>query len=421
MYIVFPVISYIELISRLIMEPNWNASPHLRTLLYALRLGVAAANYRMNSNNESELRALVCQVETSRLSYDFVDPPTLDAVVCSLFLFTACNVLRNHQRAFLYLSEASFLLEAFVPTSEGDEQRRLRLEKVLFNTESASLAIYGGKGLKRRAQRPSNRWESYSLEQNNIESDRVAVHLLGRLTQIHLAEDAQDFENIGVESEVSMKTLFGPKILEANRYARIQSADVVITRQWRLSCQLVTRRISGCAAKELESPAVESLGVVAMSWLRLLKQGDLRIIGLGKLVGLALNISMLGGKTRFQDALYGLTSVVLQEDHEGEFFNALSDLIVPTFSTLSPMYGSERAQTTSNSTQDVWTGIQPTSKAIAWPESLTEIDSTMLNDNTEWMYMDNASNTIDYRRGSMIWNWSPQALHDTNFLNETSL
>ena len=104
MYLVFPVISYVELVSSLIMEPNWVTSPHLRTLLYAMRLGIVAANYRLNSQNETEVQGLVFEVEASRCSYDFADPPTLDAVVCSLILFAACNVLRTQNRAFLYLS-----------------------------------------------------------------------------------------------------------------------------------------------------------------------------------------------------------------------------------------------------------------------------------------------------------------------------
>lgn len=389
MYLVLPIISYVEVVSSLIMEPNWATSPHLRTLIYALRLGIAAANYRLNSYNELEVQSLVFEVEASRCTYGFADPPTLDAVVCSLILFAACNVLRTQNRAFLYLSEASFLLQAFVPTSEIEEQRRLRLEKVLFNTESATFPIYATRGFKRRARRPSPKWESYPPQQNvlgnNVMSDKLAAHLLRRLTQVHLAEDAKQLNDINIDSEASLKTQFGSEIFNQHRYARIQSTDVVVTRQWRLSCQLVASRGSSPKTREAAGSDVESLGTVAMSWLCLLEAGDLRIVGLGKLVGLAFNIYMLGGRTRFRDHLHALVSLVMGEDHEGEFSLALADLTLPMYCTIPPQIDPQDGGMAYRAEQNISTDLQTTSETVDWSEHSIESNTSIQPGGTEWM------------------------------------
>lgn len=120
-YINFPIVSYADVAARLIGTPDWFAVPDLRTLLLSLRLVNATAVYRIDAQNENHLRNLIHQVETSRLSHDFADSATLDAVVCFLFLFTAYNVLEKHGRAFLYLGEAFSLLEAVSPSNEKEE------------------------------------------------------------------------------------------------------------------------------------------------------------------------------------------------------------------------------------------------------------------------------------------------------------
>ncbi|KAF7558985.1 hypothetical protein G7046_g5166 [Stylonectria norvegica] len=337
-YIIFPVISYVELTSRLIMETGWATSPDLRTLLYAMRLWIAAANYRIELQSEMELRELISHVETSRLAYDFADPATLDAVACSLCLFTAYNVMGKHNRAFLYLEEASFLLEAVTPSSDAEEERRLRIEKVLFNTESAALPLYATKQVRRRARRPPARWEQSSPEQDilgmDVGTERVAMHLLRRLTQIHLAQDADDLSGISVKSEADMENLFGTGVLRQHRYSRIQSADVVMTHQWQLSCKLIASGENGSAARNLAGSAIDTLGVAAMSWICVLREGDLRVVGLGKLAGLTMNIYKLGGMRKYQDVLRGLAGAVMREDHEGHYSLPLAELILPTIQTV---------------------------------------------------------------------------------------
>lgn len=345
-YIIFPVVSYVEVASRLIMEPSWEHLPDLRTLLYALRLLNLAARYRMDSKNKTLLQTLIYQVEASRLTFDFAEPSTLDAVVCSLCLFTAYNVLEQHGRAFLYLNEAITLLDAVIPSCRDDEQRKVRIAQVLFNTESATVAIYANKDRRRRVQKPPMMIENYSAEQqelgNDVAAGQVATHLLHCLTWIHLAEGADDVEKVDLQSEAVMETLFGAAVLKQHRYSRIQSADVMVTRQWQLSRRLVASLNDKTAPRDFPESAIASLGVIAMSWICLLREGELRVVGLGKLAGLACNISILNGGAGQQDVLRGLVGAVMREDHEQKFTPPLTGLVTSAAYAIPPfIIGSE--------------------------------------------------------------------------------
>ena len=337
MYIVFPVVSYVQLATRLVVEPVWASVPDLRTLLLSIRLLNAAARYRMKTQDKMLLSDLIHQVESSRLCYDFGDPATLDGVVASLCLFTAYNVLEKHNRAFLYLDEAITLFE-MVPVSEQEEQRRLRIEWVLFNTEAAALAIYASQNRRRRSRKPSLHITVQQGFGADAESDRVATQLLRRLTQIHLAEDADGLEDINIESEDDMETLFGA-VLREHRYSRIQAADVIMTRQWQLSSKLVASHRDRSSTSRLPAAVVEPLGIAAMSSICLLKEGELRIVGLGKLAWLAQNIYALAGQTKCQDIIRGLTGALVREDHERTFAIQLNDLILPIVCSVPPLLG----------------------------------------------------------------------------------
>lgn len=338
-YLIFPVISYVDLTSRMIMEPDWETVPDLRTLLYSMRLLIAAARYRMNPQSTAKMDGILQQVESSRLTYDFADPATLDAVVCSMCLFTAYSVMGKHGRAFLYLNEAMTLLEAVAPSNKDEEQRKLRIQQVLFNTESATLAIYSSKDTPRKVRKPPLVMAD-AMKQNGFGTDigvgQVALHLLQCLTWIYLAEEANEVEMIDLESASVMETLFGDAILKQHRFSRIQSADVMVTRQWQLSRKAVACSNGRGAAKRMTESGVASLGVVAMSWICLLKDGELRIVGLGKLAELALNMYRLANGTRYQDVLRGLTGAIMREDHEGLFALPLADLVISTLCTVPP-------------------------------------------------------------------------------------
>lgn len=350
MYVVFPVLSYAGLASRLIIEPAWNTVPDFRTLLLSVKLVNAAGQYRMAPETGVSLSDLIKQVEASRLDYEFADPPTLDAVVISLFLFTAYNVLEKHNRAFLYLDEALSLVEAVEAVDDEEERhRKLQIEQVLFNTEAATMAIYADKNRRPRARKPARVTEGATglgigpqisagggiggmmmmTTTNTIaESDRVAMHLLRRLTEIHLAENAEALEVVDIEFEADMATLFWA-VFNRHRYSRIQAADVVVTRQWQLSSKLVASLKQGRGISKRFQESIELLGLTAMSWICLLGEGELRIVGLGKLSGLAQNIHALAGRGRCQYILGGLAGAVIKEDHEKIFAPQLADVVMP--------------------------------------------------------------------------------------------
>lgn len=345
MYIIFPIISYDDLTSRLILEPNWVSAPELNSLLLSVKLLNASGRYRMESQNQADVLNLIHELETSRLYYEFAEPATLDAVVCSLALFTAYNVLEKHNRAFLYLDEAFSLFDMVPALDQEGLARRMRIEQVLYNTEAATLAIYASKNRKRRARRPSTileqdfatRYEDNSL----VESDKVAKHLLNRLTQIHLAEDAEGLTKVNIDSQTDIETLFGTAVRQ-HRYSRIQAADVVLTRQWQLSSKLATNRHPRSGLQRFSSSTIDALGVAAMSWMCLLKEGELRIVGLGKLAGLAQNIHLLAGPTECRYVLGGIAGAVIREDHEKRFALRLADIIMPVISSVPPLIDSQR-------------------------------------------------------------------------------
>lgn len=341
MYLIFPIVSYDALVSKVALDLNWRLDPDFRTLLYALNLFNVSADHRMQRQDPSELTVLARQVERSRLCYDFADPATLNSVVVSLSLFTAYNVLEKHNRAFLYLHEAITLFEAVPgPLSEAEESRKHRLGQVLFNTESATLAIYAtdpGRRLQ-EARKPYITGERPSTSMTWQGPERhAALYLLDQLTRIHLAEDADQMTTISVEADPS-QMMPAPEDTSPGqlRYWRLQSADVAITLQWQLSRMLLG--ISSYKPSSGASPRYRTshLGVTAISHIYSLSEGDLRIVGLGKVAGLALNLSMLANCSWQQDVLRGLTNAVLREDYEGTFGFLLDSLIVPTIPTGLP-------------------------------------------------------------------------------------
>ncbi|OCT52713.1 hypothetical protein CLCR_10180 [Cladophialophora carrionii] len=337
MHVIFPVLSYTDLLSRFVLEPQWSAVPDFRTLLFAVRMVTAAGEHRMTSNNAENLKKFIEQVERSRLCYDFAECPTLDEVIISLFLFTSYNVLEKHNRAFLYLDEALSLMETVQPDGAEEDARRMHIEQVLYNTEAASFAIYAGKGRRRRAKKPMVNLEHSSIKPLRIEtgeqSEQVALHLLDRLTEIHVAEDTEALRIISTASETDMKTLFGAAF-GMHRYCRIQAADVAVSRQWQLSSKLVSGFRQRPGVEELRQSTIESLGNAALAWICLLKEGESRIVGLGKLSGLAKNIVALSGGRCPSYPVAGLVSAIIREDRERQFAPELADVVLPMVSTI---------------------------------------------------------------------------------------
>ncbi|KAK5050952.1 hypothetical protein LTR84_003511 [Exophiala bonariae] len=337
-YIIFPVVSYADVAIRLLDTPDWPAVPDLRTLLLAIRLMIACGKYRMDSRDETLLYQLIREVEISRLEYDFADPASLDAVACSLFLFTAYNILEKHGRAFLYLDEAATLLEKTTPSTEAEKRRKLQVQQVMFNTEVATIEIYGTSTTQRRTREPSLTEDIVSVSQLedgiDVSSTKLAAHLLKQLTKINLAKDADALQKLNNESHEDIEILLG-SALQQHRYSRIQAADVILTRQWQLSSRFV---LGDSGISSLARPSwstVEHLGHVAMSWVCLLQEGELRVVGLGKLAGLIRNIAALGDLRKGRTIIGGLAGAVSREDHDKKYAPTLARILIPMMSSLT--------------------------------------------------------------------------------------
>ncbi|KAJ9617075.1 hypothetical protein H2200_000796 [Cladophialophora chaetospira] len=332
MHVIFPVLSYTDLLSRVILQPEWTRIPHLRTLLLAVQMINATGDYRMTMKNDRTLEELTRRVEKSRLSYDFAESPTLDEVMISLFLFTSYNVREKHNRAFLYLDEALSLMESVRTVGGEDECRQTKIEQVLYNTEAASLAIYAGESKSRRARKPRLLFDhtpaGLSRIETGEESEKVALHLLERLTEIHVAEDTEAMHVLNTASETDLNGLFGAAF-GMHRYCRIQAADVAVTRQWQLSSKLITSTDRRTGSERLGQSFIENLGTAALAWVCLLKEGEARIVGLGKLAGLAQNMCTLSIGKSTSYSIAGLVSAIIREDHEKRFVPQLADLISP--------------------------------------------------------------------------------------------
>lgn len=324
MYLIFPVVDYLELSSRLILQTDWQAVPDLCTLVLSLRLLNSAGRYRQTGSDGETLWQHIRAVESSRLMYDFADPPTLDSVVASLFLFTAYNVLGRHGRAFLYLNEAQSLADACALSgdSEEEEQRQFAIEEVLFNTQAATFALYGGKQGESVGRRENRRWWSIQKRQTanqlcdpnkEVGLSTVAAQLRRQMTSIYLSKDVEDIQKIDIE----LNSVIGTD-MKQHQHARIQCADVMVTRQWQLSRRLTALQRGGNAATSHPS-ALTSMGVAVMSWICMLGPGELRIVGLGKLTELALFIARLPGAAGHRDVLRGLMGAVMREDYERSF------------------------------------------------------------------------------------------------------
>ncbi len=71
-----------------------------------------------------------------------------------------------------------------------------------------------------------------------------------------------------------------------------------------------------------------------MAWVCVLREGELRIVGLGKLAGLAHNLYNLAGPMRCRFVLGGLAGAVSKEDHDRRYAPALAKILVPIMSAI---------------------------------------------------------------------------------------
>lgn len=134
-----------------------------RTLVLSMAMMNYARQFRAEGWSSScakeRLRTLASVIEALRMKNEavchFSVKPSLDTVVVSTFLFMAYIALRQHNRAFTYLTEAIGLLDMVTDLPDAVEvARMLRLEHLLFVTESATVLVFGWRR-RRLARIPS--------------------------------------------------------------------------------------------------------------------------------------------------------------------------------------------------------------------------------------------------------------------------
>jgi hypothetical protein len=353
-WLTYPVLHW-ETVMEKIQSEVYLSDPDFRILLVSIRLLNEAGKLRASpGHGSSTLSSLSKDIEDMRSSddYDFANVPSIDTVVVSLFLFTAYSVCNKHNRAFCYLSEAIGLLDMISEPSTPTETIRLqRLEHVLFVTESASVSIYGSERKRKLARRPSGittpehtlMWykngnssaevQNWIQNAERMKADEEAVKLLLLMTRLHLANEVTEVANVSVDNMMMANIAQSFHNPSHNRSLPLstQTADVAITRQWKLASQwwrVLSMGNNLPSSTDSLQVTIQILGMSTLQWSKTLEPGQLRIVGLGKVVALAdniLNISTkLGNIESCTNILGDLINIVLAMDYERYFAPQLS-------------------------------------------------------------------------------------------------
>lgn len=302
-YATFPVINFDNFTSQLNQDQE-NCDIEFRALAYALDMLHESYTYKLTpAGGTTKILSCMSRVEQIRCRYDYAEDPTANTVIVSFALFVAYNVLGRHQRALLYLLEASKLVE-FTPMDSRIETMRIqRLKALLFITSSAATLLsakstwrvdvpspldvedliswYGG------AEAPADHGASEDIR----ELDRFAVHQLQLMTRMHITARHRDSWDFLAEDHVANSA--SSVTLPATRMVRIVIADLSITQLWfssdrqrlydSVTYEDITKR---CQPLNL----AETTGRKALAWAKSLSQGELRIVGLGKMVDILENM-----------------------------------------------------------------------------------------------------------------------------------
>lgn len=302
-YATLPIIHFDKFMNQLNQEQgNWDVE--FCALAYAIEMLHESYQYKLTPAAGTEkVVSCISRIEELRCKYDYAENPTADTVVVSFALFVAYSVIGKHHRPFLYLSEASKLVN-FVHTNDHIEKMRIhRLKAQVFITASASALLSMNSAWKADVPLPPDVEELISwydvAEACDIDTasedvrtlDQFAICQLQLMTRIHLAASdgtSQDFlEEENVANRISNVTL------PATRMVRIVTADLSITQLWFSSARRWLQH-NYCYDDVLKlgqtGNLAESTGRKALAWARSLSQSELRIIGLGKMVDILENV-----------------------------------------------------------------------------------------------------------------------------------
>lgn len=310
-----------------------------------------ASKLRINpARDTARLLKVVAILEQIRTQYDFANAPTADTLATSLFLFVAYNITGRHKRAFLYLAEAIALLDLVEDISDERTRVRLkRIEYVIFITEQATTSIYGKVGMRKLARRPIDIAQSANMlrmpsglyRNEAVErSDEEAVDLLLHMARLHAAMDVDEIINMANPAPPSRSILTS---LHDPASYKMQHADVAITRQWILAIKLPSL-LQTCQSNSLAVMGLEGLlhdmSLSVLQWISALPEGQIRVVGLGKVTAIARTIQdfavQIGKDLAFASVIRELAYAVCMNDHEGIFVPLLSDCVDKILYDLAP-------------------------------------------------------------------------------------
>ena len=302
-YAVLPVINFDNFTNHLNQDHgNWDVE--FSALAHALDMLHESYMYKLTpTGGPRNVLSCISMIEQLRCRYDYAEDPTADTVIVSFALFVAYNVVGKHQRALLYLSEASKLVDFTRTDSPIEAMRIQRLKALLFITTSATTLLSENSAWRVDVPPPVDiedliSWYSLAgtsagdmASEDIRDLDQFAIRQLQLMTQIYRsARDGASWDYLG---EYNVANSVSSVRLPATRMVRIVIADLSITQLWFSSDK---RRLhnSGNYDNILKlcqtANLAETTGRKALAWARSLSQSELRIVGLGKMVDILENM-----------------------------------------------------------------------------------------------------------------------------------
>lgn len=349
-YECYPIL-YMDSVIERVRHGEQNSNPEFKTLaLSIVMMNEALKFYRSPRQSPARVDALMETIENIRFNahdYHFADMPSLDTVTVSWCLFMACIFRGKYYKGFAYLTEAIGLLDLVVHPSEPLEIARLyRLEYMLFITESGAISLFGPPDRRRLAKWPQPFQNVGALlfpyhqsrhgrtlgQQTMAALDRRAVELLLLMGQLHAALGPDEVASVMVEDRF-MAAMSAAVVGDVTRggSVSIQTADVAITRQWKLAShwQALLRGSEHTAQHRTAlNCMLQTLGMTALQWVNTQTVEQLRLINHGKLVALTEAIiyiaSAIGEQMSCANTIADLISTVAQVDYEQAFATKLS-------------------------------------------------------------------------------------------------
>lgn len=386
-----PVLNPVEIIEG-VRGGRQNSDLQFRYLLNAIEMDNCCRMYCLNPFlGYTELLERVNALEQERSN---LDCRNLDTVTVSLLLFVAYTALRNTSNAFLHLNTAIDDLETLeqghhdkprasslwcnsqsTTPNTNDSKRIRRLRYVLFNTGLSATADNPSPQTDYRKRRPafidvssdsllfdnaspSRRLQEFPDTQLEgfleSELDREAVELLLSWTRINAATHIRTLLTEcdpnpapfsayqGLQNADHLRKCAAGKSSQPDRIGGIarQTGRVSITRSW-LICNEILRRIQllrltpNNASQSLVRSMLNTLmGVVTstLAWVQFLDPGNLRMIGLPKIVEITCTfhevLDLTGTVAMHRGSIVELLNSIGKGDLEQTYTPFLKDRLV---------------------------------------------------------------------------------------------